>query len=110
MTIKDGAAGEDLLKGTLADLEKHIIVSALKRCAGNQSMAARQLGTTKRMLAYRVRKYGSMPSDWRKTKTNRMGCPRGALTRGLRERKGKDQETSRSVKRIGRLSRCAARL
>jgi Nif-specific regulatory protein len=49
---------EDLLKRTLADFERLIIVSALARCAGNQSKAARQLGTTKRMLAYRVQKYG----------------------------------------------------
>jgi transcriptional regulator with GAF, ATPase, and Fis domain len=58
MTNEDSGVGADLLRGTLADLERHIIVSALERCAGNQSMAARQLGTTKRMLAYRVRKYG----------------------------------------------------
>ncbi|MDA8126792.1 MAG: hypothetical protein M0009_16605 [Deltaproteobacteria bacterium] len=55
---KDSGADGDLLKGTLADFERHIIVSALERCAGNQSKAARQLGTTKRVLAYRVRKYG----------------------------------------------------
>jgi transcriptional regulator with GAF, ATPase, and Fis domain len=58
MTTKDSVIGEDLLKGTLADFERHIIVSALERCAGNQSKAARQLGTTPRVLAHRVRKYG----------------------------------------------------
>lgn len=58
MMSKDPGADEDLLKSTVADFEKHIIVSALKRCAGNQSQAARQLGTTPRVLARRVRKYG----------------------------------------------------
>jgi transcriptional regulator with GAF, ATPase, and Fis domain len=58
MTTQNSGVGEDLLKSTLADFERHIIVSALERCAGNQSEAARQLGTTKRVLAYRIRKYG----------------------------------------------------
>lgn len=51
-------ADDDLLKITLADFEKHIIVSALVQTGGNQSKAAMRLGTTKRILSYRVRKYG----------------------------------------------------
>jgi Nif-specific regulatory protein len=51
-------ADEDLLKSTVADFERHIIVSALEQTGGNQSKAAMRLGTTKRILAYRVRKYG----------------------------------------------------
>ncbi len=50
--------GEDLLRNSTADYEKHIILSALERTGGNQSKAARQLGTTRRMLMYRIRKYG----------------------------------------------------
>ncbi len=55
---RDKAADDDLLKSTIADFEKHIIVSALEQTGGNQKKAAMRLGTTKRILAYRVRKYG----------------------------------------------------
>ncbi|MCE5282732.1 MAG: hypothetical protein LLG93_11580 [Deltaproteobacteria bacterium] len=53
--------GEDLLRNSTADYEKHIIISALERTGGNQSQAARQLGTTRRILMYRIRKYGIDP-------------------------------------------------
>ncbi len=55
---RDKSADDDLLKSTVADFEKHIIVSALEQTGGNQNKAAMRLGTTKRILAYRVRKYG----------------------------------------------------
>ena len=55
---RDKPADDDLLKSTVADFEKHIIVSALEQTGGNQKKAAMRLGTTKRILAYRVRKYG----------------------------------------------------
>jgi transcriptional regulator with GAF, ATPase, and Fis domain len=48
---------QDLLRENVADFEKHIITSALKRTHGNQSEAARQLGTTMRIFSSRVRKY-----------------------------------------------------
>jgi DNA-binding NtrC family response regulator len=48
---------QDLLRENVADFERHIIVSALKRTHGNQSEAARQLGTTRKIFAGRVRKY-----------------------------------------------------
>jgi len=49
---------EDLLKKTVAEVEKHIIESALRRTNGNGKEAAKQLGTTHRILMYRIRKYG----------------------------------------------------
>lgn len=49
---------EDLLKSNVSDFERHIIASALQRTGGNQTAAARQLGTTRRILRYRIRKYG----------------------------------------------------
>ncbi|MBE0558670.1 MAG: hypothetical protein IH628_15700 [Proteobacteria bacterium] len=55
---QDKPADDDLLKNTIAEFEKHIIVSALEQTGGNQNKAAMRLGTTKRILAYRVRKYG----------------------------------------------------
>ena len=54
----DNQETDDLLKKTIADFEKHIISSALRQTGGNQSEAARRLGTTKRILMYRVQKYG----------------------------------------------------
>jgi Nif-specific regulatory protein len=55
---RDKSADDDLFKSAIADMERHIIVSALEQAGGNQTKAALQLGTTKRILAYRVRKYG----------------------------------------------------
>jgi Nif-specific regulatory protein len=55
---QDKSTDVDLLKSTIADFERHIIVSALEQTGGNQSKAAMRLGTTKRILTYRVRKYG----------------------------------------------------
>jgi transcriptional regulator with GAF, ATPase, and Fis domain len=49
---------EDLLKSHVTDFERHIIASALRRTGGNQAVAARQLGTTRKILKYRIRKYG----------------------------------------------------
>jgi len=55
---QDKSADDDLFKRAIADFERHIIVSALEQSGGNQNKAAMRLGTTKRILAYRVRKYG----------------------------------------------------
>jgi transcriptional regulator with GAF, ATPase, and Fis domain len=48
----------DLLKSNVADIERHIIIFALRQTSGNQTAAARQLGTTKRIFKCRIRKYG----------------------------------------------------
>ena len=58
MKTRELGADGDLLKSTIADFERHIIVSALEQTGGNQSKAAMRLGTTKRIFSYRVRKYG----------------------------------------------------
>jgi len=55
---QDKLVDDDLLKRTIADFERHIIISALEQTGGNQSKAAMRLGTTTRILGYRVRKYG----------------------------------------------------
>ena len=65
MDAKDSYTDEDLLRSNVADFEKHIIASALKRTGGNQSEAAKQLGTTKRILTYRIQKYGIDINDFR---------------------------------------------
>ena len=55
---RDKPADDDLFRNSIADFERRIIVSALEQTGGNQNKAAMRLGTTKRILAYRVRKYG----------------------------------------------------
>jgi len=49
---------ENVLERCLCDCEKTIIIHALTRTNGNQSAAAELLGTTKRILTYKVHKYG----------------------------------------------------
>jgi two-component system NtrC family response regulator len=42
----------------LEEMEKEMIVQALKKCEGNQTRAARFLGISRRTLAYRLEKHG----------------------------------------------------
>jgi Nif-specific regulatory protein len=51
------AIHRDFLKSLAADYEKRMIFAALARTGGNQSQAAKLLGTTKRILTYKVHKY-----------------------------------------------------
>jgi transcriptional regulator with GAF, ATPase, and Fis domain len=46
------------LADLVADLERRAIQEALERCNGNQTLAARELGTTEQSLRYRLQKYG----------------------------------------------------
>jgi transcriptional regulator with GAF, ATPase, and Fis domain len=39
-------------------MERRAILDALERAAGNQSLAARELGMTEQALRYRLKKYG----------------------------------------------------
>ncbi|MGV8057283.1 MAG: helix-turn-helix domain-containing protein [Smithellaceae bacterium] len=48
---------ENVLERCVSDCEKAVIIHALTRTKGNQSAAAMLLGTTKRVLAYKVQKY-----------------------------------------------------
>jgi Nif-specific regulatory protein len=67
-TFEDQCIHQDLLRENVEDFERHIIVSALKRTHGNQAEAARQLGTTKRIISCRVRKY---KIDFKEFRANR---------------------------------------
>jgi two-component system NtrC family response regulator len=42
----------------LEAMERQMILQAMKKCRGNQTQAARQLGLSRRTLAYRLEKYG----------------------------------------------------
>jgi Nif-specific regulatory protein len=46
------------LESLVSSFERDLITDALKDARGNQSQAARLLGTTKRIIQYKVRKYG----------------------------------------------------
>jgi Nif-specific regulatory protein len=50
--------GENILERCVFDCERAVISHALVRAKGNLSAAARLLGTTKRIIAYKVHKYG----------------------------------------------------
>jgi len=50
-------SGENVLERCVFDCEKTIIIHALTRTKGNQSAAAELLGTTNRILRYKVHKY-----------------------------------------------------
>ncbi|MCC7201271.1 MAG: hypothetical protein IT393_01210 [Nitrospirae bacterium] len=47
-----------LLKATIADVEKRLILEALESTGWVQAKAAKILGTTQRILGYKIRKYG----------------------------------------------------
>jgi Nif-specific regulatory protein len=42
----------------VASYETELIIDALKDARGNQTLAATILGTTKRIIQYKIRKYG----------------------------------------------------
>jgi len=53
-----GNCQENILERCLCDCEKTVLIHALTKTRGNQSAAAKLLGTTKRILTYKVHKYG----------------------------------------------------
>ena len=61
---------EDVLARCVFDCEKTVISHALVKTKGNQSAAARLLGTTIRMLTYRIHKYGIDCEQFRNVKEN----------------------------------------
>lgn len=48
----------ETLKDKIQEIEKEEIVRALKECEWIMARAARKLGITERMIAYKVKKYG----------------------------------------------------
>ena len=70
---QEKSADDDLFKRAIADFERHIIVAALEQTGGNQNKAAMRLGTTKRILVYRVRKYGIDRRWFRRTDDGNKG-------------------------------------
>jgi len=53
-----GTAHQGTLDGTLDNVERDLIVDALKAARGNKAKAARELGISERIMGLRVRKHG----------------------------------------------------
>ncbi len=71
-TIQSAGGGtdrEDVERRSLADavanLEKELIIEALKETRGNQTKAAKLLDTSLRIINYKIKKYGIDPSFYR---------------------------------------------
>jgi Nif-specific regulatory protein len=56
------AAVSTSLNGAVEAVERSIIEDALETAGGNRSKAARLLGTTQRVISYKIRKYGIDPA------------------------------------------------
>ncbi|KQC06182.1 MAG: hypothetical protein APR62_08315 [Smithella sp. SDB] len=61
---------EDVLARCVLDCEKAVIMHALVKTKGNQAAAARLLGTTMRILTYRIHKYGIDCEKFKNLKEN----------------------------------------
>jgi len=59
------SASRGKLEALVGAFERDLITDALKDVRGNQSEAARLLGTTKRIIQYKVQKYGIDPRRFR---------------------------------------------
>ena len=59
----------------LEDLEKDLILQALKKYAGNQTRAAQYLNMSRRALAYRLEKYDFHPESAQSPQARRVNVP-----------------------------------
>ena len=59
------ASSRGKMEALVSAFERDLITDALKDVRGNQSQAARLLGTTKRIIQYKVEKYGIDPKRFR---------------------------------------------
>jgi DNA-binding NtrC family response regulator len=59
-TAENSVAGQggDLVNDRLSNVEREMLVQALKQEGGNQTRAAERLGITRRALIYRMAKHG----------------------------------------------------
>jgi Nif-specific regulatory protein len=68
-TLQTAEASNTVAKGTLEEgldnLEREMIIEALKSARGNRAKAARTLGLSERIMGLRVRKYGIDPRRFR---------------------------------------------
>ena len=64
---QDGGEAHDL-KRVLGEIERDLILTALRESHGNKAKAARALGITERLMGIRVKRLGI---DWRGLRTRR---------------------------------------
>lgn len=65
--MKDTAPSPVNLEKAVSEFERTLIIKALKKCDGVQTRAARHLGTTRRILRYRMDKLGIAPQFGKRT-------------------------------------------
>jgi Nif-specific regulatory protein len=65
MKFKPFAQEPKSLPDLIDDYERALIIDALVNTGGNQSKAAKLLGITKRVIHYKVHKYGIDPRRFR---------------------------------------------
>ena len=61
MVRGDKSIAASSLPEAIANMEKEMIVDALKKCKGQQRKTAKELGITERILGYKIGKYGISP-------------------------------------------------
>jgi Nif-specific regulatory protein len=69
-----GTVPRTSLEGAVEALEKDLIQDALKTTRGNRARAARLLGSTERIVAYKIRKYGLDPARFKAPRVRRDGA------------------------------------
>jgi len=57
MNAQDKNGNTENLKGRVDAYERALVLDALKTARGNQSRAAKILGTSQRIINYKIRKY-----------------------------------------------------
>ena len=55
---EDGKKAEGLLRGSMEDMERKMIIEAMEKAGDHQTKAAEILGISERMLRYKLKKYG----------------------------------------------------
>jgi transcriptional regulator with PAS, ATPase and Fis domain len=53
-----GKKGEGLLRGSIEEMERRLILEAMEKSGDHQTKAAEILGISERMLRYKLKKYG----------------------------------------------------
>jgi Nif-specific regulatory protein len=72
----DERKGQGKLNTVIEAQERALILGALKETDGNQTRAAKLLGTTKRIIQYRIQKMGIDPKPYRAKTTD---APRSGM-------------------------------
>jgi Nif-specific regulatory protein len=65
MKAQNETGNKDNLKGRVDAYERALVFEALKRAKGNQSRAAKILGTSQRIVNYKIQKYEIDTSQFR---------------------------------------------